>query len=95
MRKIVRQLRHGQITIPKELREALGLEDDDLLAITFTGGKLEVEPVKVAPKPKGSPWAKELYELFAPVRKSLEGHGEEEINEAVEEALKEVRAEKG
>jgi AbrB family looped-hinge helix DNA binding protein len=63
MKKIVRQLRHGQITIPKELREALGLEDDDLLAITFTSGKLEIEPVRVAPKSRGSPWAAELYEL--------------------------------
>ena len=40
-------------------------------------------------------WARELYELFAPVRKSLEGYGEEEINEGVEQALREVRAEKG
>ena len=85
----------GQITIPKEFREALGLTDEDMLAMTLSEGQLEVEPVRVAPKAKGSPWAKELYELFAPVRKSLEGYGEEEINEAVDEALKEVRSEKG
>jgi AbrB family looped-hinge helix DNA binding protein len=93
--KIVKQLRHGQITIPKELREALGLEDDDLLSISLAGGKLEIEPLKVAPKTAGSPWARELYQLFAPVRKSLEGYREEEINQAVEEAVREVRSEKG
>ena len=94
MRKIVKQLRHGQITIPKELREALGLAEDDLLSVTLAEGKLEIEPVRVAPKTQGSPWAKELYGLFAPVRKSLEGRGEEEINEAIGEAVREVRSKK-
>ena len=95
MRKIVKQLRHGQITIPKEFREALGLSDEDLLAMTLTEGRLEIEPVRVAPKPKGSPWARDLYELFAPVRETLKGHSEEEINEAIDEAVREVREEKG
>ena len=93
MRKIVKQLRHGQITIPKELREALGLEQDDLLSITLSEGKLELEPVKVAPKAVGSSWAKELYQQFAPVRRSLKGRTEEEINQAIEEAVEESRAE--
>jgi len=95
MKKLVKQLRHGQITIPKEFREALGLEETDLLSISLSDeGKLEVEPVRVAPKVKGSPWAKELYELYAPVRESLKGVPEEEINEAIDEAVKEVRARK-
>jgi AbrB family looped-hinge helix DNA binding protein len=95
MRKIVKQLRHGQITIPKEFREALGLSDEDMLAITLNEGRLEVEPVKVRPKSKGSPWAKELYELLAPVRQSLRGRTEEEVNEAIDEAVEKVRAEEG
>ena len=94
MRKVVKQLRHGQITIPKELREAIGLEEDDLLSISVAGDKLEVEPVKVASKKKGSPWAKELYELFAPVRESLRDRSEGEVNEAIDEALKEAREKK-
>jgi AbrB family looped-hinge helix DNA binding protein len=95
MRKIVKQLRHGQVTIPKEFREALGLTDEDMLAMTLSEGKLEVEPVRVAPKAKGSPWAKELYELFAPVRESLRGRTEEEVNEAIDEATRKARAEEG
>ena len=94
MRKVVKQLRHGQITIPKELREAIGLEEDDLLSISVAGDKLEVEPVKIATKKKGSPWAKELYELFAPVRESLRDRSEGEVNEAIDEALKEAREKK-
>lgn len=95
MRKIVKQLRHGQVTIPKEFREALGLTDEDMLAITLGEGKLEVEPVRVAPKTRGSPWAKELYQLFAPVRESLKGHSQKEIDEAIDEAVREAREEKG
>jgi AbrB family looped-hinge helix DNA binding protein len=85
MRKIIKQLRHGQITIPKEMREVLALEDEDLLAITLTGDKLEIEPLKVTPKAEGSPWA---------ARRSREGYSEEEINEAIDEAVREVRSDK-
>jgi AbrB family looped-hinge helix DNA binding protein len=60
MKRVVRQLRHGQITIPKDLREAAGIEPDDLLSIDVVEGKLQVEPVKVSPKSKGSPWARTL-----------------------------------
>ncbi|MDI6858832.1 MAG: AbrB/MazE/SpoVT family DNA-binding domain-containing protein [Dehalococcoidia bacterium] len=91
MRKVVKQLRHGQITIPKELREAIGLDEDDMLSITVAGDRLEVEPVKVTPKSKGSPWARDLYKAFAPVRESLKGRSEDEVNEAIDEALREAR----
>lgn len=94
MKRVVKQLRHGQITIPKDLREAVGIEPGDLLEIDVVEGKLQVEPVRVTPKQKGSPWLKELYELFAPVRESLSGRSEEEINDAIDEALREVRASK-
>lgn len=94
MRRVIKQLRHGQITIPKDLREAAGIEPGDLLSIDVVDGKLHVEPVKVTPKRKGSPWAKELYELYAPVRESLRGVPEKEINEAIDQAVKEVRARK-
>ena len=81
-------MRHGQITIPKDMRDALGIEAEDLLSIELADGKLEIEPVKVARKGAGSPWLLELYELFAPVRASLESYTEEEINEAIDEAVK-------
>jgi AbrB family looped-hinge helix DNA binding protein len=90
VKRVVKQLRHGQITIPKDLREAAGIEPDDMLSIEIVGGKLVVEPVKVTPK--GSAWARELYEMFAPLRASLEERSEEEINEAIGDAVKEARA---
>lgn len=91
VKKIVKQLRHGQITIPKELREAIGLEKDDLLSISVEDGKLEIQPVKVVPRTAGSTWARELYSEFAAVRESLGTYGEQEINEAIDEALEELR----
>lgn len=94
MKKLVKQLRHGQITIPKEFRDALGLEETDMLSISLGNGKLEVEPVRVEPKAKGSPWAKELYDLYAPVRAGLRDVPEQEINGAIDKAVKEVRARK-
>jgi len=94
MKKLVKQLRHGQITIPKEFRDALELTDDDMLSISLVEGKLQVEAVRVQPKAVGSPWARELYGLFAPVRDAAKGQSEEEINEAVDEAVKEVRSRK-
>jgi AbrB family looped-hinge helix DNA binding protein len=91
MRKLVKPLRHGQITIPKEFRDALGLTEDDLLSVTLENGKLEIEPVRVRSK-IGSPWLKEMYELFAPVREALKDVPEEEINKAIDDAVREVRA---
>ncbi len=94
--RIVRQLRHGQITIPKEFRDAMQLEPNDLLAVTLAGGKLEVASVRATPKGPGSPWFKELYDLFAPVRQSYleSGMTEDEINAELDAAVRDARAER-
>ena len=44
---------------------------------------------------KGSPWLRELYEYFAPVRDEILARGisEEEINADIDAAIAEVRAE--
>jgi AbrB family looped-hinge helix DNA binding protein len=90
--KAVRQTRNGQITIPKAFRDELGLEPDDLLAMTLTDeGKLEIQPARTVPKASGSPWFKELYDLFAPVRQDLERYSEQEINDAIDAAVAAVR----
>ncbi len=91
MRRLVKPLRHGQITIPKEFRDALGLTEDDLLSVTLEDGKLEIEPVRVQ-RGNGSRWFRALYDLYAPVREALKDVPEEEINAAIDAAVKEVRA---
>ena len=93
-RRLVRGLRHGQVTIPKEFRDALGFDEGDLWEMTLREGKIEVRPATAKPK-VGSPWLKELYELYAPVREALRGrHTEEEINEWIDEAVREARKER-
>lgn len=89
--RIVRQLRNGQITIPKEFREAMHLDPDDLLSVTLEDGHLSVT---AAQSSKSSAW-RDLYDLFAPTREAISRSGlsEQEINDAINEALRAYRAE--
>lgn len=89
--KLVRQLRNGQITIPKEFREELGLSAEDLLEVELRDGNLLLRAVKATPTGEGSQWAVDLFDEFAPVREALKGRSEEEINAAIDAALREVR----
>jgi AbrB family looped-hinge helix DNA binding protein len=93
MTKIIRPVRGGQITIPAEFRQKLGIASDTLLQISLLEGELRIRPVSVTHRVAGSPWLKDLYEYFAPVREEAEekGYSEEEINTAIEAAVKAVR----
>jgi AbrB family looped-hinge helix DNA binding protein len=94
--KIVRSLRGGQITIPAEFRDQLGIREDSLLRMTLDHGELHIVPVRVSTEQQGSPWLRELYEYFAPVRQEIleSGISEEELVADIEAAVAEVRAEK-
>lgn len=91
MTKIIRSLRSGQITIPADYREKLGIDGDTLLQISLLAGELRIKPVKAVDVTSGSSWLKEAYEAFADVRKQTEQYSEDEINEAIDQALKAVR----
>ena len=91
MTRIVRPLRSGQITIPASFREKLGITGDSLLQISLIQGELRIKPVRPTETAAGSPWLKELYERFAPVRHEAESYSEEEINTAIDQAVKAVR----
>jgi AbrB family looped-hinge helix DNA binding protein len=92
MTHLVRQLRGGQITIPADIRKELGLEEDSLLHVTAEKGELRIRPVRVTGQ-QGSPWVRELYELFAPVREDLKHLSEAEINDPIDKAVQAVRQE--
>ena len=51
----------------------------------------------VSEQPAGSPWLKELYEYFAPVREEIIARGisEEEVNADIDAAIAEVHAKRG
>jgi hypothetical protein len=42
----------------------------------------------------GSPWLKDLYDYFAPVREAAKDMSEEEINLVIDEAIAEARRER-
>ena len=45
-RKVIKALAKGQITIPNEFREALGIDAETLLSITLVADPLEVTPLR-------------------------------------------------
>ncbi len=55
---------------------------------------MHIKKLQTVPDAAGSPWLAELYRRFAPVRQEAveEGYTEEEINEAIDRAIKAVRA---
>jgi bifunctional DNA-binding transcriptional regulator/antitoxin component of YhaV-PrlF toxin-antitoxin module len=89
--RVVRPRRGGQITIPAPFRAELGIDDDTLLQVSLVAGELRIRPVRDLPAEVGSPWAKELYELFAPVRAEAAQYSEDELNALIDEAVREVR----
>lgn len=95
MTKIIKPLRGGQITIPAEFREKLGIDTDTLLQISLMEGELRMKPVKIVDVKniKGSHWLKELYDYFAPVRQEIAegGYTGKEVNDAIDVAVKAVR----
>jgi AbrB family looped-hinge helix DNA binding protein len=41
---VVKILRHGQITLPKEIRKILGVEEGDLLELGFENARVFLQP---------------------------------------------------
>lgn len=88
--KLIKPRRGGQITVPVAFREALGFDEDGtMLQATMADGELRLRPVRLGSDVPGSPWLRELYEYFAPVRDDIEQQGltEEDVNSAIDAAL--------
>ena len=45
-RKVIKALAKGQVTIPSEFREALGIDAETLLSISLVGDHLEIAPLR-------------------------------------------------
>ena len=89
--QIVRPLRRGQLTIPAEFRRRLGISEDTLLQLTLYEDKIEIVPVVTKPI-AGMAWARELYEMFAPLRQEAQTMDEAEIDALIDETVDEVRS---
>jgi len=94
--QLVRPSQSGQITIPVEFRKELDITEDTLLQVTIADGELRLRPIDLTEHKEGnSTWLQDLYELFAPVREEAKGMGEEEINMAIDQAIRAVRGKNG
>lgn len=93
--KVVKPLRSGQITIPAEFRSKLDIDERTLLQIALVGQELRIRPVRVTDTASGSEWARELYDLFAPVRKEAARHSEKEVDADIDRAVAAVRRKRG
>jgi hypothetical protein len=76
-------------------RELLDKEIDQLTPQSLEELHQFVAYLRYKQKQQGSPWLRELYDAFAPVREAVEQSGmtEEEINIMIDEAIDEVRRE--
>ncbi|TAH48123.1 MAG: AbrB/MazE/SpoVT family DNA-binding domain-containing protein [Chloroflexota bacterium] len=88
--KVVRPLRNGQITIPSEFRARLEINEHSLLELALVGDELRLKPLHVS-RAKNSEWARELYELFAPVRTETAKQSEKQVNADIDKAVAAVR----
>ena len=62
--KIVKIQAKGLITLPKEYREELGLEENGLVRVRKRKGKIVIEPVRILPYPVRSYTRKEIEEFL-------------------------------
>src|SRR5262245_27077017 len=92
--RVIRSSRSGQVTIPAEFREQLGIGEETLLQMTLTAGELRIRPAH-APA-EGSPWLRELYEYFSPVRQEILEREipDAEVNADIDAAIAAVRGER-
>lgn len=86
---IVKVMQHGQITIPKKIRETLSLEKGDLAEISLEGEKIVIIPKRLF---KDKVW-RELLEVMDRVHEKNKGVSEEQVTNDVMKAIAELREE--
>lgn len=85
---VVRVLDHGQVTIPKPLREALGLKKGDLAEVELEGNRVVITPKRLIQKQA----FQKLVALLDQVHQQNKGVSEEQVTRDVLEAIAELRA---
>ena len=84
---IVRFLEHGQITVPKKFREALGVKKGDLAEAQMEEGKIIITPMKLTREQA----LKELFEIMDKVHEKNKGVPEEQVARDALKAIAELR----
>jgi len=82
---LVKVIRNGQITIPKEVRAVLGIEEGDLLEVKLSKGGMTINPKTAVDKDlaKGR-----FFHMVEQIRESMKDADPQEIDAALAEAVK-------
>ena len=86
---VAKILERGQITIPKQIRESLGLKKGDVVDARIEGDCVVITPRKLA---TSEDWAG-LLQVMKSVHEQNRGISEEEVYRDVERAVAELREE--
>lgn len=86
---IVKIMQHGQVTIPKEIREALGLEQGDLAEAELRGDEIVITPKKLVKQEV----LQKLLAVMDRVHQKNEGVSEEEVVKYATQAIAQLREE--
>lgn len=81
---LVKVIRNGQITIPKELRDVLGIEEGDLLEVKLSKGGMTIKPKTAVDKDlaKGR-----FFQMVEEIRESVKDSDPQEVDAALAEAV--------
>lgn len=86
---IVKLMQHGQITIPKKIRELLGLKEGDLADAELKGERIVITPKRLVEDKA----LQELRAVLSEVHAKNKGVSEEEVVKYATQAVAELRAE--
>ncbi len=86
---IVKIMQHGQITIPKKLREALGLKTGDLAEAEIEGARIVITPMSLVEDKA----LQELRAVLKEVHAKNKEASEEEVVKYAAQAITELREE--
>jgi AbrB family looped-hinge helix DNA binding protein len=81
---LVKVIRNGQITIPKELRAVLGIKEGDFLDINIEGRNMVVKPKVAIDKDLARD---KFFKAVNEIREAVKDADPEEIEKEIEEAL--------
>ena len=87
---LVKVIRHGQITLPAKLRDALGLQEGDYLEAELEDGRIVLKPKVVLDKTEAVDRLRELMDEVQARNADVE---DEELASDVEAAIDAVRRE--
>lgn len=81
---LVKVIRNGQITIPKQLRTALNIEEGDLLEVELSKGGMTIKPKTAVDRDlaKGR-----FFQMVEEIRESIRDADPREVDAALAEAV--------